>query len=70
MESAFDNRKDGVLLLQLEERQAQLPEKLASRRLKQIQVAGIINMVAEGAFGVGDAMDMAENIGGNGRGSL
>ena len=39
---------------------AERADEFAARRLEQIEVARVINMVADGAFGVGDAVCVAE----------
>ena len=63
---AFDHRKNRVLFLQLEQRRAEFTEKLSAGGFEQIEVARVLNVVAEGAFGVSHAMDVPENGGGHG----
>jgi hypothetical protein len=40
-----------------------MAEEFATRGFKQIEMARVINVIADGAFGVGHAMLMAENAG-------
>ena len=60
-EMALDYGKDGVLLLQSQQREPKRTEKLTSDLFENVEVAGIVNMIAHGAFGVGNAVLMAED---------
>jgi hypothetical protein len=56
----FDDGKDDALLLPLQEGGAQVTEKFAARGFQQVEVTGIVDMIADGAIGVGHAMDVFE----------
>ena len=58
---AFDDREDGILLLPLEKGAAEMAEEFTARGLQQVEVAAIIDMVADSAFGVSDAVLVAKN---------
>lgn len=40
----------------------EIAEEFTAGGFEDIEVTGMVNMVAGGAFGVGDAMRMAENL--------
>ena len=63
---AFDDREDSILFLPFEKSMAELAEEFAARSLEQVKVAAIIDMVADSAFGVSDAVLVAENGCGHG----
>ena len=44
------------------ERRSQRPKEFAPRFLAQIQIARIVNVVADRAFGVGDAVCVRERL--------
>ena len=57
---AFEHGEDGVAFLPLEERGAEVAEEFAARDFEQVQVAPVVNVVADGAIGVGDAVRVVE----------
>ena len=62
----LDDRENHVLFLPVQDGRAERADEFAPRRLEQIEVARVINMVADGAFGVGDAVRVAERSNGHG----
>src|SRR5581483_5981632 len=60
-EAAFDHGEDDVLVLPLAEGDAKVAEEFATGAFQDVQVAGVVNMVADGAVGVGDPVLMAED---------
>jgi hypothetical protein len=52
----FDDGKDGVLLLPMAKGFAEMPEELAARGFKQVEIAPIIDMIADGTLGIGDTV--------------
>lgn len=62
---AFDNRKNRIPLLQLQQCQSKLPKKLIPRDFKQIEVAPVIDVIADGAIGVSHAVNVTKNSAGH-----
>ena len=58
----LDDGKNKVRVLQFQNGAAEGAEKFAARGLEQIKIARMINVVADGAFGVADAMVMDESF--------
>src|SRR6185503_20382568 len=50
----FNHGQDNVRLLQSCQGLAGVPEEFATRLLEDIQVTGVVDMIADRAFGVGD----------------
>jgi len=63
---AFDDREDRILFLPFEQRAAELAEEFTARSLQQVEIAAIIDMVADSAFSVSDTVLVAENGCGHG----
>ena len=61
-EMALDDWKDGASFLPPEEWFAKMTEEFAARFFKQIQIASVIDVIAERAFGVSDAVRMMEDV--------
>ena len=61
-----DDGEDQAGLLNVLQRFAQGAAELAAGGFKQVEVARVINVIADGAFGVGDAVVVVENLGGHG----
>lgn len=59
-EPAFEYWESKVERLQGEERLAQVPEELTACLLQDIQVAGVIDVIANGAFGISNAVATRE----------
>lgn len=59
-EPAFEYWESKVERLQGEERLAQVPEELTACLLQDIQVAGVIGVIANGAFGISNAVGARE----------
>ena len=71
---AFEHGEDGVAFLPLKEGGAEVAEEFTARDFEQIQVTPVVNVVADGAIGVGDAVRVVEDghagsLGGRGDGS-
>ena len=64
-EAGFDDGEKGLVFLELEKGHAEVTEEFAAGGFQEIEVTGIINVVAEGALGVSDAMGMLEGGGGH-----
>ena len=62
-QSRFDDGENRVRVLQFQNRRAERAEKFPARRLQQIEIAGMVDVVADGAFGVGDAVVVTERFG-------
>jgi hypothetical protein len=62
-EMAFYYRKNRVAFLPLKKCRAEAAKEFATSGFEQIEVAAIIDVIADGAFGVGNAMLMSENVG-------
>ncbi len=60
-QAAFQHRKDGAALLPLQKRGALGAEEFAAGGFEQIQITGVVNVIADGAFGVSHAMRILEN---------
>lgn len=60
-EPAFDDRKDEALLLQIAERRANIVEKRSPSLFEDVQIPRVIDVISDGALGIGDAVLMAEN---------
>ena len=48
------------MFLPLEQRRAEVAEEFTAGGFEQIQITGVINVIAGGAFGVSDAMRVFE----------
>jgi hypothetical protein len=60
-QTAFDDREDYVVLLPLEKGCAKLPKEFAAGDFQDVEVTRVIDVVAECALGIGDAMGGSEN---------
>lgn len=60
-QAAFDYGEDGVLLLPLEKTSAKLAKELAPSRFEDVKVTRVIDVVANGTLGIGNAMLMLED---------
>ena len=60
--TALDDWKKDVLLLPMQERRAQMAEELAARFFQDIQVAGVVDMIAQRALRVSYAMRIQKNL--------
>jgi hypothetical protein len=58
---AFDDGKNGIQFLPVEERSAQLAEEFAARGLQNIQVTSVVNMIAGSALGIRHAVRVLES---------
>ena len=56
LEVGFDDGKGDLALLPLEKSGAEVTEEFAAGGFEEVEVAGVVEVVADGAFGVGDAM--------------
>lgn len=54
--------QDQPILLQPEQRRTHVAQELASGLLEQVQEPRVVNMVAEGALGIHDAVRMTEGL--------
>ena len=54
-------------MLELVERDSQFPEEFAAGGFEEIEVAAVIDVISDGAIGVGDTMLMAKNLVSHGR---
>lgn len=59
---ALDDGEDYPGFLQLQQRHTGGTEQLAASRLQEIKVTRVVDVVADGALGVGHTMAMAENL--------
>jgi hypothetical protein len=59
----LDDGKNKIALLQSQNRLPERAEKFAARGLEQVKIARMINVVADGAFGVSDAVRMMKWFG-------
>lgn len=55
-DAALDDWEDAILGLPLQKRDAKMPKEFAARSLEQIQISRVINVIADGAVGIRDAM--------------
>ena len=60
----LDDGENVAGVLPGQDRAAERAQEFAARRFQQIEIARVIDMVADGAFGVGDAMEVAEWLSG------
>jgi hypothetical protein len=60
LQPAFDYWKSDAALLPLQERRAPAAEKLSARGFEQFQVAAVVDVIAEGAICVSDAVRVTE----------
>lgn len=60
-EVAFDDGENYVLLLPFEKGWSELAEEFTTRGFEDVEVTGIVDVVPDGAFGIGDAMGVVEN---------
>jgi hypothetical protein len=59
----LDDGKNHVVFLPVQNRRAERTDEFAASGLEQIKIARVVNVVADGAFGVSDAMFVAKWIG-------
>jgi hypothetical protein len=60
---AFGHRENGAGLLQGEQGKAERSEEFATRLFEDVEETRMINMIARGAFGIGDTMTMLKAFG-------
>jgi len=59
-EPGFNHRENNSAIVQLLKRHPNGAEKFSTRFLQQIQIARVINVIADRAFGVGNAVSVNE----------
>jgi len=59
--AAFDDWKNYVLLLPLEKRFSKLAKEFSASDFQNVEITRVIDVVADGTLGIGDAMGVAEN---------
>jgi hypothetical protein len=64
-ETTFDDGKDGVLLLKLGKWHAEMAEEFAAGGFEQVEVARVIDVIADGAVGVSHAVSVAIKLTGH-----
>jgi hypothetical protein len=60
---SLDDGEDMIALLPFEDGGARGAHEFAAGGLEEVEVAGVVNVIADGAFGVGDAVLIAEGFG-------
>jgi len=65
--TTFDDGENCIAFLPLQETCAEFTKKRAAGRLEQVEVARVINVVADGALGVGDSMQVTKGRSSHGR---
>ena len=66
LEAGFDDGKSRAFRLPTQQRYTERAEEFTPRLFQDVEVAGIVNMVAGRAFGVSDTVDVAKNVTGHG----
>src|SRR5207244_6324917 len=66
LKSRFNGRERSVCLLQTAQRNTERAEKFSPGLFEEIEIAGIVNVVPNGAFGISDAVGVAKDIAGHG----
>lgn len=56
----FHHRKDEVSFLKARKRMTYAPKKMTASRFEDFQIPAVINMIAEGAFGVNDPVSVGK----------
>ncbi|MDB6019747.1 MAG: hypothetical protein JWR19_4236 [Pedosphaera sp.] len=62
-EATFDDGENGVLVLPVEKGGAEVAEEFAAGGFEEVEVAGVVYMVANGAVGVTDAVLVVKLVG-------
>ena len=61
LQVTFNDREQNALFLPVQKSGPQLPKEFITRGFEYIQVAGVIDVITQSGFGVGNAMVMAEH---------
>jgi hypothetical protein len=62
----LDDRENNAFVLELEEVSAKMANEFPAGGFEDVQVTGIVDVVADGAIGVGDAVVIVKNFGWHG----